>query len=37
MLNKIQNKPLWYKFWALSEAIAAVYVLFSFIKKSFQK
>ncbi|MEP2595160.1 MAG: hypothetical protein ABJI92_15875 [Kangiellaceae bacterium] len=27
MLNKIQGRPLWYKVWAVSVGIAAIYVL----------
>jgi hypothetical protein len=27
MLKKIKGRPLWYKIWAISVAIAAIYVL----------
>ncbi len=30
MLHKLNNKPTWYKIWALSVAAAAVYCLVKF-------
>lgn len=30
MLYKIKNKPLWYKLWAISVALSAVYYLITF-------
>lgn len=30
MLNKIQGKPIWYKLWAISVALATIYYLIKF-------
>ena len=36
MLNKIQGRPLWYKIWACTAAIVAVYVLMKVFVTNFE-